>query len=135
MIETNLQRYPYLQAFIDNVGLIADEYKAASSNLNELKYFFKNDEMPTVYNHFDYWVKESGFDTGDIGYDARGEKPVGAFPLFKKGFPINWYNVQEHFPLIYKMLMDVPGLHFAQFIGKPFLNKGKAPTGFSPLAS
>lgn len=115
MIETNLHSYPYLQQFIDNVEEISNEYNTAYSNINELKCFFKDNEMPAVYNHFDYWVKESGFDRGDIGYDARGEKPVGAFPIFKKGFPINWYNVQEHFPLINKMLMSVPGLHFAQF--------------------
>lgn len=115
MIQTDLKNYSYLQPFINNIQALAHEYEAAALNLNELKHFFKNNEMPVVYSHFDYWVKESGFDTEDIGYDARGEKPVGAFPLFKKGFPIKWYDVNQHFPLTYSILMKVPGIHFAQF--------------------
>jgi hypothetical protein len=114
MIQTNLESYPFLHPFINNIDSISKEYELASSELSELKFFFKNEEMPIVYSHFDYWVKESGFDKEEIGYDARGEKPVGAFPLFKKGFPINWYNVNEYFSLTYKLL-SVPGIYFAQF--------------------
>lgn len=107
--------FPFLEPFKDSVDVIAKEYLFAKENLDQLKYFFTDEEMPPVYSHFDYWVKESGFDTNQIGYDSRGQKPVGGFPLFKKGFPIKWMEVEKIFPETYKLLMTVPNIHFAQF--------------------
>lgn len=107
--------FPFLKPIKDSVKVIANEYLEAEKSLNELKFFFKNEEMPPVYSHFDYWVKESGFDTNQIGYDSRGQKPVGGFPLYKKGFPIKWMDVSTIFPETYKLLMNVPNIHFAQF--------------------
>lgn len=115
MIITNYTDYPFLLPFIEKKSRIASEYLEAKNTLEELKFFFKNNDMPKVFSHFDYWVKESGFDMGDIGYDARGEKPVGGFPLYKLGFPIQWYDVEKNFPTAYNLLMQVPELHFAQF--------------------
>jgi aspartyl/asparaginyl beta-hydroxylase (cupin superfamily) len=108
-------QFEFLTTIKNHVDLIADEYKRAKENVDELKYFFKDDEMPIVYSHFEYWIKESGFDPTQIGYDARGEKPVGGFPIFKKNFPIKWIDAHLHFKETMKLLSFIPNIHFAQF--------------------
>lgn len=115
MIITEIKDYPFLMPFVEKVKEIAEEYRHASQTVDDLKYYFKGDEMPPTPSHFGFWVQESGFDVPDIGYDARGDKPVGGFPLFKEDFPILRYNVEESFPLINKLLMSIPNLHYAQF--------------------
>lgn len=111
----NQNNFPFLATFKENAHLIAEEYTKAYQAIPELNSFFDGVNMPPVYSHFDYWVKESGFDIGQIGYDSRGDKPVGGFPLFKKGFPVKWMDVPAHFPFTMKLLAGVEKLHFAQF--------------------
>lgn len=107
-------KFLFLNSVIEHYPTISKEYQEAKKKLPELKNFFSNG-MPPVYSHFEYWIKESGFHEEETGYDARGNLPVGGFPLFKKGFPIKWMNVNKHFPSTLNLLNNIPGLTFAQF--------------------
>jgi hypothetical protein len=111
----NYNKFEFLLAIKSQVDHIANEYCLAKENIEELKYFFKDGEMPIVYSHIDYWIRESGFYSTQIGYDARGEKPVGGFPIFKEHFPIKWMDVNYHFKKTMMLLQSVPKLKFAQF--------------------
>lgn len=107
--------FSFLKNIISKVDILSNEYLEAYNKIKELKEFFKDGEMPPVYSHFDYWVRESGFDHTQIGYDARGANPVGGFPLYKKGFPIKWMDVPSVFPGTHELLMEVKNIHFAQY--------------------
>ncbi|HRG00713.1 MAG TPA: aspartyl/asparaginyl beta-hydroxylase domain-containing protein [Bacteroidia bacterium] len=107
-------QYPFLNKFVDNINTISDEFEQANTSLKDL-HLFVNDVNPTIFNHVDYWIKDNRFHPDDIGYEAR-EGIWGAFPLYKMGYPINWYNVKEHFPKTYELLKTVPNLNFASFM-------------------
>lgn len=109
---TDIEGFMFLKSFVEKIDLISTEYMKAYEKLPELNGFFIGDQTPLMKPYFKQWVMESGFDIADIGYDSRGEKPVGGFPLFKKGSPKLW---TEHFPVTYSLLRKVPNLHFAQF--------------------
>lgn len=107
-------KYSFLNDIVNNIDIISEEFNKANTSLKELS-LFTNDINPIVHHHVDYWIKDNKFHPEDIGYEARQGVWV-AFPLYKMGYPINWYQVKEHFPNIYNLLKNVPNLNFSSFM-------------------
>lgn len=108
----DINNYPFLKPIQDNIDVIVDEFNAQKKK--ELMQDFLNSTIPEIKSHTQYWIKEGGFDETQIGYDAR-DGSWASFPLFKKGFPIKWYNVNESFPETIKLIESVPNVNFASF--------------------
>lgn len=108
----DIKKFPFLKELVDNVDLFADEF----SRQKEQAFIsdFLNAPLPELNSHSQYWIKENGIDSSQIGYDAR-DGSWSSFPLYKKGFPIKWYNVEETFPLIHQRIKNVPKLNFSAF--------------------
>ena len=109
--ETN---FPFLKVIKNDVNVISDEFFYAVDKYEILDIFYNSTE-PTIYNHIAYWVKENKFHPEDIGYDVRNGVWSG-FPIYKSGFPINWYDVKSYFPETLKLLKLVPGINFSSFM-------------------
>ena len=107
-------KYPFLVNLINNVDVIAKEFEDAEQKFKYVSEF-KNDKNPTIYNHADYWIKENKFHPDNIGYEAR-DGVWAAFPVYKIGFPIEWYNVKEQFPNVHLLLKQIPNLYFSCFM-------------------
>lgn len=108
----DIQSYPFLKVIHSKTEIIVKEF-----NSQKGKEFMKNfmtAALPEINSHTDYWIKEGGFDETQIGYDAR-DGSWASFPLFKNGFPIKWYDVDECFPETIKLIRAVPGVNFASF--------------------
>jgi hypothetical protein len=107
-----IEKYPILKSIQEKNALIVSEF-----NSQKEKEFMKNfmtAKLPDLNSHTEYWIKEGGFDETQIGYDAR-DGSWASFPLFKKGFPIKWYDVEECFPETINLIRAVPGVNFASF--------------------
>lgn len=120
----SIDNFPFLKPFIDQADLISTEFSTARKNVQALNAFML-DELPELYSHTDYWSKETGIDGDTLGYDARNGT-WGAFPIYKKGFPIKWYDVNKELPIISSLLKDVPELSFSSFM-RLGPNSGTAP--------
>jgi hypothetical protein len=106
--------FPFLNDIKQNVSIISGEFFEALKKYEEVKYFYDSDN-PTIYNHVLYWIKENKFHPDDIGYEVR-DGIWASFPVYKSGFPVNWYDVKAYFPETLRMLKHVPGLNFASFM-------------------
>ena len=106
-------RFDFLNSVVDNIDVISGEFKAVSKT-DFFKTFLYH-EKPPIYNHVEYWTRDNKLHPDDLGYDI----PNGiwaSFPLYKIGFPINWYNVKAHFPETLKLLKHTPGLNYVSFM-------------------
>jgi aspartyl/asparaginyl beta-hydroxylase (cupin superfamily) len=107
-----IDKFPFLEQIRRNVDAIAMEFEAQMKT--PLLHNFMHSEEPEIHAHSDYWIKEGGFSSGQIGYDAR-DGSWGSFPLYKKGFPIKWYDVEKTFPKTFANVMTVPNVNFSAF--------------------
>lgn len=107
-----IDNYSFLKNIRDNVDVIANELTAQLGQ--DLMADFINSKVPELNSHTHYWIKEGGFDETQIGYDAR-DGSWASFPLFKKGFPIKWYEVEKIFPETHHLISQVPNANFASF--------------------
>ena len=106
--------YPFLNVIKQNVNVISEEFFFAVKKHEILDVFYNTNE-PSIYNHISYWIKENKFHPDDIGYEVRNGIWSG-FPIYKSGFPINWYDVKLFFPETLKLLKFVPGINFSSFM-------------------
>lgn len=93
---------------------IINEFEFASKNSSYLMNFLKSSD-PEFTNHTKYWLIENNIDSEQTGYDLR-TGIWGAFPLYKKGFPIKWYNADETFPVLNELFSKFPQIEFACFM-------------------
>jgi aspartyl/asparaginyl beta-hydroxylase (cupin superfamily) len=107
-----IDHFPFLKTLVDKVDLFSKEFEQQKKQ--PLLADFLNASLPELNSHTHYWIKEGGFDSTQIGYDAR-DGSWASFPLFKKGFPIKWYDVEKSFPETYKHILSVPEVNFASF--------------------
>lgn len=107
-----IDKYPILEKIKSSFEIIANEFEAQKNE--ELMKNFMISALPDIHSHTQYWIKEGGFDETQIGYDAR-DGSWASFPLFKKGFPIKWYDSEKIFPETIKLINQVPGVNFAAF--------------------
>lgn len=108
----DVHNFPFLVSIIEQSEILCLEFEQQKKT--SLLHGFMNDDLPEIHSHTDYWIKEGGFAAEQIGYDSRNGT-FGTFPLFKKGFPIKWYNLHETFPLISNAILSVPNVNFATF--------------------
>ncbi len=109
-----IEQFPYLQKIREHCSLISREFETAVGALPELNDFMQK-KLPETYSHIDYWIRETGIDEETVGYDSR--KGIwGAFPLFKEGFPIKWYDVNVHFPRSISLVSGVDKVYFSSFM-------------------
>lgn len=110
-----LKDFPFLQNLVDNVDKVTAELNNLRANNTVLDKFFDyppDTPLTETTSHVEYWIKESGIHPDQIGYEARKGEWV-AFPLYKKGFPIKWLNMQEAFPFTMSQIMETPGVNFS----------------------
>lgn len=109
----DIKEYPFLNTFISNIDIIAEELKTASSK-NELIHSVLNPTEDIIEHYTNYWVKDNGFHPDQIGYDIRkGEYTTLA--IFKKEFSIKHFNAEELFPKTLHLLEKVNGLYYSGF--------------------
>jgi hypothetical protein len=112
----SINQFPFLISIREKVNEISQEFQNAIDKLPQLKEFMQNKE-PELYSHVWYWAKETEILKEYTGYDPRPDNGAwGAFPLFKEGFPIKWYNVYEIFPVTIKLVESVPDVYFSSFM-------------------
>jgi len=112
----SINQFPFLISIREKVNEISQEFKNAIDKITQMKEFMESKE-PELYSHVWYWGKETGILKEQIGYDSRPDNGSwGAFPLFKVGFPIKWYNVYETFPITIKLVESVPEVYFSCFM-------------------
>lgn len=105
--------FNFLNIIINNIDIISEEFEAASKT--EFLSAFLNEKNPTIYNHVEYWIRDNKFHPDNIGYEVR-DGVWASFPLYKIGFPINWYNPKEYFPRTLALLKATPALNYASFM-------------------
>jgi hypothetical protein len=110
----SINQFPFLESIRSRVDEIAVEFNEAKKELPQLSEFMLS-RKPELYSHTDYWTKETGITEDKIGYDARNGT-WGAFPIFKEGFPIKWYSVNDFFPTTIKLIESVPDVYFSSFM-------------------
>ncbi len=104
----------FLRLLTENVDVISEEFIWAKDKIAELKKFM-NDENPELFSHVDHWTIETGIHSDILGYDSRNGA-WGAFPLFKVGFPIKWYDVEDYFPKTLALIENVPDVFFSSLV-------------------
>lgn len=104
----------FLRNIVVNVNDLSGEFIKAQNQLVELKKFV-NDSDPIFHHHVDYWIRDNKFHPDDVGYEVR-EGVWCSFPLYKMGFPINWYDLKTIFPVTYNILSTVPNLNFSSYM-------------------
>jgi hypothetical protein len=109
----DVKEFPFLQAIIENHVIIQKEFLEAKEQISEIKYIFEcENEMPESVLAFKEWVLKSGFTTDDVGYDARGDKPVGGIPIIT----LNGKRVfDSNFTQTYRIVENIPNLKIAMF--------------------
>lgn len=119
----DIKQFPFLQTILDNIDIIIEEFEN-STNI-ELLNDFKHNDYPEINSHILYYAKDQSITLEDLGYDFRNES-WGAFPLYKNGYEIKWYNVLEHFPKTLQLISNVPNTYFSAFV-KLIKNNGILP--------
>ncbi len=110
----NPLKLDFLLPIIQNVDIIAEEFISAKTKIPELSQCM-NDESPEIFPHLDHWTRDTGIHAEILGYDSRNGT-LGAFPLYKVGFPIKWCNVEDYFPQTLALLKDIPNLFFSSLV-------------------
>lgn len=109
----DIKNFPFLQEIIKETELITEEFKKQQTN-PLLGDFILND-YPKGCSHIDYYAIEQEIAPNNLGFDFRNES-WGAFPLYKNGFEIKWYSVNETFPIALKNILKVPNSYFSAFV-------------------
>lgn len=108
----DIRLFPFLESIVSNVDAIAHEFELRKNE--PFMADFVNAPLPELKSHTEHWIKESGIDAANTGYDAR-DGSWSSFPLYKKGFPIKWYDAENSFPVAFKHILNVPGVNFSSF--------------------
>ena len=95
-----LDQFPQLQNMVKHVDILAVEFENQYKKTSLLHEFLTSKPGQFVPTHIEYWTRENGIYPDQIGYTAEDVALV-AFPIFKKGFPIKWYDPQTAFPKLY----------------------------------
>ncbi len=110
-VESNI---PFLKQLIQDKNIIFSEYEAAKKS-EEVFSHFLNTNNPDFTNHIKFWLQENTIDVEQTGYDLR-TGVWGAFPLYKKGFPIKWLDMNKLFPYLNKFFESNHEIEFACFM-------------------
>lgn len=109
----DIEQFPFLKPFIENRNLIIEEFIKAKNSFKILSDFISSND-PELFSHSYHWLNDQGLTPESGGYDAR-DKVWAAFPIYKRGFPFNWYEPKKHFPMICDLLEKVPNVYFSAF--------------------
>ncbi|HCN37867.1 MAG TPA: hypothetical protein DIS94_09165 [Bacteroidetes bacterium] len=113
----DLKNFPFLKCLVDNVELYSNEYLALRDSSMYMKEFLDcppertPDETPS---HLTYWALENGLKPEQTGYDLRNGEWT-AFPIYKDGFPVKWYDACSAIPKTYDKVLKIPGIYFAAY--------------------
>jgi len=113
----DIKDFPFLQEIVANTDQIQREFLTlhkTSTFLDEFYSFPVDIPGNERTRHVEYWVRDNGFHPDQVGYDSRDGEWM-ALTIFKNGFPIKWYNVEEKFPTAYRQVMKVPQVNFSAF--------------------
>lgn len=110
----SINHLDFLQNILKNVDIIQREFLYARKQVPELEKFI-SDGLPEIHSHLAHWLKENNLDWESLGYDPRNGA-WGAFPVFKTGYPIKWYDAPNIFPETFKLINATPNTYFASFM-------------------
>ena len=98
----NIDDFGYLKYFKDHFSQIQEEYQNAQNLIPEFHAFINNEncEFPS---HTLYWLEENGI------YDDPRNGIWEAFPVYKNGFPVKWYDAPSTFKTLFKGFDNIPG--------------------------
>jgi aspartyl/asparaginyl beta-hydroxylase (cupin superfamily) len=108
----DIKDFPFLENIVANTDLLALELES-KMNLPFMANFFAT-TLPDLNSHTEHWIRENGLEAEQAGYDARNGS-WASFPLYKKGFPIKWYDVNTEFPETISLINSIPKVNFAAF--------------------
>lgn len=108
----DIEEFPFLKKLVLNTKELADELEWQMQQ--PFMAGFISPTVPDLNSHTEHWIRENGLESSQTGYDSRNGS-WGSFPLYKKGFPIKWYNVNETFPKTINSVLAIPGLNFSAF--------------------
>lgn len=108
----DIKEFPFLEAILRDTDKLAAELEA-KMKLPFMENFFAT-TLPDLNSHTEHWIRENGLEASQSGYDAR-DGSWASFPLYKKGFPIKWYDVHDSFPETIARIERVPSVNFAAF--------------------
>lgn len=111
---SDISGIPFLKPLIDNQKTVFSEYETAKQSEPVFNHFL-NTSNPDFTNHIKFWLQENNIDVEQTGYDLR-TGVWGAFPLYKKGFPINWLNMKTLFPYLNHFFEKNKEIEFACFM-------------------
>jgi hypothetical protein len=108
----DIEKFPFLKEIVRNADELADEF------FSQMQLPFMADfisaPLPGLNSHTEHWIRENGLESTQTGYDTR-DGSWASLPVYKKGFPIKWYDVDTAFPKIISSVLSVPGVNFAAF--------------------
>lgn len=110
----DIKDFPALKYLVDHVDDYALEFENNYKNNNLLHEFLTSKPREFIPNHIKYWTRENGIYPDQIGYEDEDVALI-AFPLYKTGFPINWYDPIKAFPKLYEDILKVNGINFSAF--------------------
>lgn len=109
----SVEEYPFLQEIIAKREVINQEFQNAMKD--KFLYGVVNATDEEFLHHYtNYWARDNGFSKEQIGYDIR-EGHYHTLPLFKKDFPVKYFDVVAFFPETSKIIQKIPNLHFSGF--------------------
>lgn len=107
----DINKFPALKVIQDNCSVINQELTEAIERDDKVRLIMNPDDIG-VEHYTEFWAKENGFHRDQLGYDIRkGE--YAAMAIFKKGFPIKHFNVEELFPRTTELLKTVENLEYS----------------------
>lgn len=104
----------FLNELVNNQERVFSEFELAKISEHNFAHFL-NSSKPEFTNHTKFWLKENTLDAEQTGYDLR-TGIWGAFPLYKKNFPITWFDVKNAFPYLTDFCEKHSEIEFACFM-------------------
>lgn len=104
----------FLNILTDDKELVFNEFLNARAIEPSFDFFLKTNS-PDFPNHTKFWLTENTIDAEQTGYDLR-TGIWGAFPLYKKGFPVKWFDVKKAFPYLSHFFENTNEIEFACFM-------------------
>lgn len=111
----NINDFPYLLNIKNDLDSILKDVNNAYLTNDYFKNFIDGKEL-FYSSHIEWYARDQGIHSEQLGIDITQNGAWSGFPLYKKNFPIKWYNPQEYFPAIIKHLTKVPNVYFSAIV-------------------
>lgn len=108
----DIEKFSFLKEIIRNTDMLVDELESQRHEPFMANFF--SPTLPDLNSHTQHWIRENALESEQIGYDTR-DGSWASFPLYKKGFPIKWYDAESSFPKTLKSILSVPEVNFSAF--------------------